>query len=156
MPQPEFEENANYRQYLELLRHLHLAMSSDPVDEIHADEIRDQMDAPWRGLSVAEIDRLDGLSADLYSLEIKTDRPADPPTDEGRALRQNFQRAFDLKHWDESLAALRKAATFFRLSDVSLARGRIWRSLGDPEIAILFYEHAAVLAQEAVAGKLIA
>jgi tetratricopeptide (TPR) repeat protein len=156
MAQNEFEANPNYRRYLELLRQLHLAMSSDPVDEIHADQIRDEMDGPWRGLGAAEIDRLDGLSADLYSLEIKNDRPADAPTDEGHALRQNFQRAFDLKQWDESLAALRKAARFFSLSDASLARGRIWRGLGDPETAILFYEHAAVLSQEAVASKLSA
>jgi hypothetical protein len=51
------------------------------------------------------------------------------------------------------LVALRKAARFFKLSDVSLARARIWSALGDPETAILFYEHAAVLSQYAVAGK---
>lgn len=153
-PQNEFETNVNYRRYLELLRQLHLAMSSDPVDEAHADEIRDEMDAPWRGLSTAEIGRLDGLSADLYSLEIRMDRPADALTEEGRTLRQEFQRALERKQWDEALAALRKVAPFFRSSDVSLARGRIWRELGDPETAILFYEHAAVLAQDAVAGKL--
>jgi tetratricopeptide (TPR) repeat protein len=156
MPMPEFEQNDNYRQYVELLRQLHAVMASDHPDEAHADAIRDQMDGPWRGLGSAEIDRVQGLSADLYSLEIKHNRVPDAMTDEGRALRQSFQRACDLKHWDESLAALRKAASFFRLSDLSLARGRIWRGLGDTETAIIFYEHAAVLAQEAVAGKLIA
>jgi hypothetical protein len=154
MSQPQFNENNSYRRYVELLRQLHAALSSDPVDEALADEIRDEMDAPWYGLSSAEIDRVAGLSADLYSLEEKEDRPADALTDEGRLLKQKFERAFDHEQWHESLAALRKAARYYKLSDVSSARARIWSALGDDETSVLFLRHFGELTLANVRVKL--
>lgn len=145
MSEPQFNENASYRRYIGLLHELHARISSGKSDDADADEIRDQMDRPWYGLSRVEIDRVRGLSADLYSLEIKQDRAPAALTDEGRALCDEFQDALQAKQWDRALGVLRNASRFMKLSDVSFARGRIWRELGDYETAILFYQHAVAL-----------
>ena len=65
MSTARFDHNPNYRKYVDLLRRLHVLMSSGRGDDAEADELRDEMDGPWRGLNEAEIARVRELSASL-------------------------------------------------------------------------------------------
>lgn len=66
-----------FRQYVELLRELHLLMSTGKGDSKEADDIRDQMDMPWLELNDEEHIASGRLSEYLYEFE---DRPQDTPS----------------------------------------------------------------------------
>ena len=83
---PSFDDNPHYVRYVELLKRLHVLVRTGEGESAEADDLREQMDAPWSHLSeeeIAEIDR-------SYS------GPTDPPADvdvpltprEGEVLRQ--------------------------------------------------------------------
>src|SRR5438105_3018253 len=63
---------SHYRESVKLLRELHFLMAAGKSETDEADRVRDLMDDHWYQLSPQEIRRIEGLSADLYTL-------VDPP-----------------------------------------------------------------------------
>lgn len=133
------------QQYVDLLRALHLLISAGQGDSAEADAIRDRMDEPWRHLDEVQVNRVRGLSADLYSLE------ADPahrrelavPTEEDRRKLRELSAAKERRDHDAILRLLREVEPALEPSMVANLRGTTWLELGFPEIAALFFEYAA-------------
>jgi DNA-binding NarL/FixJ family response regulator len=81
-----FDDNPHYVRYVELLKRLHELVRAGEGESAEADDLREQMDAPWSHLSEEEIAAID----QSYS------GPTDPPADadvpltprEGEVLRQ--------------------------------------------------------------------
>ncbi len=139
----------SFREYVELLRELHLLMASDEGETAQADAARDRMDAPWAQLDETKMARVRGLSADLYTLEGEpVRRPPLAPNPTSRALSQRLVLARAKGNWDDFLRLLREAERFFPAELPAYLRGSIWLELGFPSIAVLFFERASRIAPE--------
>ena len=55
-------------QYKTLLRVLHEMQISERGDSQQADAIRDEMDIPWRNMTLEEVHHCDGYSEGLYAM----------------------------------------------------------------------------------------
>ena len=131
----------DYEQYKKLLLQLHEMnrQGTDQTDE--ADVIRDQMDAPGYRLNEKELERVNGLSADLYMLtgEEILESPDLPDID------IEFSKAYKAKDWDRVLEILRKRDPQLQAHLVAKIRILCWSKLGDNDVALLFAEHALKL-----------
>jgi tetratricopeptide (TPR) repeat protein len=134
-----------YREYVKLLKELHSLIAQDRGDSEEADRLRDLMDDPWDRMSPEEIQRVRGLSADLYSLV----DPPPPPRQLTQAEVDEFQRraeaAWNNREWDRVLELLREQPHPFAADRVAFIRAACWANLGDLETAPLFLERAASL-----------
>src|SRR5262249_43327769 len=54
--------------FARLLMRVHDLIAEEQGDSEEADSIRDRMEAPWQAMSREERKRMEGLSADLYTL----------------------------------------------------------------------------------------
>jgi DNA-binding NarL/FixJ family response regulator len=54
-----FDDNPHYVRYVELLKRLHELVRTGEGDSADADDLREQMDAPWSHLSEEEIAAID-------------------------------------------------------------------------------------------------
>ena len=126
-----------FSESVRLLRELHLLMVDGKGDSEAADQVRSAMEAPWRKLSAKERVRVEGLSADLYSIE-EDQTPATAPADRGAA---EFERAFASEDWDCALAILR-GQQGASPGNVAAWRGIAWSKLGYDDIAALFFAEA--------------
>lgn len=62
----EMKSRDSFRQYVELLRQLHLLMASGRGDTAEADAVRDRMDKPWDHLDETLIDRVRVVGGSIY------------------------------------------------------------------------------------------
>jgi tetratricopeptide (TPR) repeat protein len=60
-------------------------------------------------------------------------------------LRRAQAEAFQRKQWDELLEHLRRPPRFLPQHAVDYLRGRAWKEMGHPEVALLFFDNAARL-----------
>jgi len=121
-----------YVKHLLALHHLYLAGKSES-DE--ADEVRDEMDGPWREMTSHEIAITDGLSADLYSigqninLSLSEDRKL-----EFEAIKFQLSRM----NWVTTLDLARKYSAKLSSGEQSYLRGTCWSELGFPDVSVEF------------------
>ena len=139
----QFMTNPHYVDYVRGLRQLHELEMLGEDQSARADDVRDTMDLPWRGLVPAEIDRVRDLSSDLNSL-------CDPQLSGTRSTDLNewqrrYQEAHSIQDRDALLALIRLDPGPMPPADVAFARSRWWHELGDGESALLFAEEAARL-----------
>jgi tetratricopeptide (TPR) repeat protein len=142
----KFADNPNYVRYETLLRKLHLLDVKGRGDAEEADQLRDEMDAPYRGLTSEEVARIRGLSADLYMLQDdEVYEPTDPaertPERLGTALRDAWQRG----DAEATLALLRKGPSFMPKDRIAYLRARAYEQLRHLDAAHLFMAYAAHL-----------
>jgi hypothetical protein len=130
------------RLYARLLRELHTLIAAGNGDSEAADALRDQMDAPWEGLTEREQDRLGGLSEDLYALTQGGARPVVRSPAEDARWRQELSEALQEKDCDRALALLRQPPSDVPPGAIASLQARCWESLGDPETALLFLRQA--------------
>ena len=71
----EFAQNSAYVSFEKRLRELHELIAVGEGDSEKADALREEMAADYRSLSAQEVERLNGLSEDLYGLS-ETTAPA--------------------------------------------------------------------------------
>lgn len=126
-----------FSQSVGLLRELHLLTIEGRDESEGADQIREAMEAPWRQLSSEERTRLEGLSADLYSIGETITSPA-IPSDRGAV---EFEQAVLSRDWDKALELLRRQRVL-QPANVAALRGVVWTELGHAEIAALFFAEA--------------
>ena len=137
----------NYLAVARGIRELHRLAHEGRDDSPEADAIRDATDGPWAALSDVERSRASGLSEDLFDI-------SEPPEGEPEANPQaqaqfnDALQARDRGEWDRALELLRRWSKHLPPAKVSYLRGLIWEEAGDPETAILFYEHVASLDPE--------
>ncbi len=130
------------------VRELHKLTVTDQDESPEADAIRDAADGPWEGLSETERNRVRGLSADLYSI---SDPPSSEPLPTNPQAQARLADAIEARargEWDRALELLRRWAKYISPAVLSFQRGFIWNEAGDPETAVLFYEHARRLDPE--------
>ena len=130
--------NTHYSRFVELVRSLHSLIAQGRCDSPEADSLREEMDQHARYLNESERERLDGLSADLYSLtgnEIQ--EPGASPVGE-----PELRAAWETGDYDRLLVLLRRPAPFLAEHDLAFMRGHCWAQAGDLETALLFYQRA--------------
>src|SRR5437588_8905600 len=91
---------SHYRESVRLLRELHFLMAEGKSETDEADRIRDLMDDHWYQMSSPEIHRVEGLSADLYTL---TDPPPPPRQFDQQVIDETCrlaEAAWNNKDWD--------------------------------------------------------
>ena len=129
-----------------LLRSLH-ALFVDGKDEgVDANAIREDMEQPWYAMTMAEQDRIDGLSIDLYAIAEGGPPRVDMNPIELREWQDKAKSAFhrySQGHFDETLTFLRQPApTFLPAAAVPFLQSRCWERLGDDETSLVFAREA--------------
>lgn len=144
MTMPALSGTTSFKRVARGLVALHRLMREGKDDSPEAESIRDGLDAPLRVLNPTEKNRSQWLSEDLYSVG----EPPAPP--EQYVLNPQAQRqlkeaieARDAGEWDRALALLRPLKDSIAPALLSFLRGAIWLEAGYPEVAAVFYEHAA-------------
>jgi tetratricopeptide (TPR) repeat protein len=140
-----FAMSPNYRAVVRGIRELHRLMVESRDESPEADVVRDTIDGPWEALSEAERKRVSGLSEDLYSISDPPDQGPQAMNPQAQARLNDAVEARARGDWDRALELLRRWGRHVSLALVSYLRGAIWLEAGDPEAAVLFYEHAANL-----------
>jgi tetratricopeptide (TPR) repeat protein len=145
MPFLSIASNVNYVAMVRGVRELHrLSASGTDDDSPEASAVRDATDGPWQALSEPERERVRNLSEDLFSLI----EPATVPQPMNSHMQSMLSEAIDARkqgNWDRALALLRQCAAFLSPAHLSFLRGAIWLDAGDPETAVVFFEHAVNL-----------
>jgi tetratricopeptide (TPR) repeat protein len=124
---------------------LHLLTITGKDESKEAEAVRDAMDVPWEGLSETERKRASGLSEDLYSI---SDAPAGHTQQINAQAQEELSQAVEARErgdWDRALELLRHLDGQANPGLLSFLRGSIWLDAGDPESALLFFEHALQL-----------
>lgn len=138
-----FFDNPAFRGYVRLLYQLHLLIENDADESDEGERIRDEMDVQCEDLIEEEIQAVNGISADLYTLSDPQKEFVRNPTAE---LRQAMAEISDLKESGEFCRAfqrIRENETFLDPARTAFLRGSIWRDAGEFEIASRFLELAA-------------
>src|SRR6266702_1413070 len=145
MARQPFPMSPSFMAAARAVRDLHRLTMAGQDESPEADAIRDVSDSSWHALAEAEQKRIAGLSEDLYSI-------SDPPTGCNGAMNPQAQArlndAYEARQrgdWDRALELLRRWGKHLSPALVSFLRGAIWREAGDPETAVLFFQHAAGL-----------
>lgn len=139
-----FRDNPAYVRCVRLLIDLHLLMKEGKDETAEGDRIRDEMDECWPALSEAEVERINGMSADLYTLE--PDSPIRHPEDGGirsEEARETLQSLLGRNAWQEILEYLRANSSQIPAGTAAYYRGGCWLQLEEIEAAILFLHFAA-------------
>jgi len=129
-----------FSEYVARLVELHELMSAGQDESEAAEAIRDRMDAPWQRLSAEQVALVDGLSADLYSLEEPRSAPPDLSADADEFA--TFERSIHENDWPAALDVVRRNENRLEPNVVLYLRGTCWAHLGQPAVAILFLEAA--------------
>ena len=142
-----FSKEPDYVYSVQGLHRLHALFAAGKGQTPEADELRDTLDEPWTHLSEIERERINGLSADLYSL---TD-PPEPPLPMNPQAEKNLAdaiKACEAGEWDRALGLLRRWSRYVEPARLSVLRGKIWIGAGDATTAALFFDHASRLEPE--------
>ena len=137
-------EPTNFEKGAQLLVRLHELIEQGEGEGAQADQVRDRMDEVWAKLDEVKLARLDGLSADLYTLG--SDSPIVHPPGPHMLTQQAsefLQHAVLSKDWDAQLEFLRKHADEVGDDLAAYYRGFCWTQLGLREVGMLFLSRAA-------------
>ena len=146
---PQFRDNPHYVEYVRLLHELHFLMRDGKDESPEGEAIRDQMDWPWRHLNEEEVNRVNGMSADLYTLE--SDSPIVHPTSPVQTpgdYWDEIQAARSEGDYDRVLALLRDKPQLVADDRAAFYRGLCYSHLGDHETAVMFHRHAVAVNPE--------
>ena len=132
--------------YSKWLRQLHALIAEGKGDDDEADKLRDEMDLPWRQLNKDELNFVQGLSADLYTLSLDSH------------IKHPLTGGINSNDFAAELRIMRRAGNFYGVlallrdrpqcisADLAaFLRGWCYEQLGDFATAELFFEHAAKL-----------
>jgi hypothetical protein len=142
-----FSQNPVYREAEQWMLALHAHIRAGEGETSEADAIRDRLDVPWGQLSPEEVERLDGLSGDLYML-MGEETFVEVSSEQRQQLPVLLSEAFRARRFDEVLVLLRWNPSFLNRDQVPYIRARAWMELGHFAPAVLFFDHAASLAPE--------
>lgn len=143
-----FASNPYYVEYETLLTALARLMAEGKGDTPEADAIRDAMEHPERELIREELERLNGLSADLYMLvDDEVHDPLapgeDPSVREPDRLRACLDEAWRRPDGAEAtLSLLRKGTANLSQAQRAYRRSRAYEALGHLDTALVFSRHA--------------
>ena len=136
-----FSDNSAYVVYERLLKELHRYLAAGQNDTPEVDAIHDQMDDLESRLSGEEIERLNGLSADLYMLD--GDEILEPATLPTHQLGLSLQASYDQNNWNQVLRFLRMQNRPLSVDRVAYLRARAYDELGHLDTALVFMGYAS-------------
>lgn len=133
-----------YELWLDRIVQTHVQKSWDqpPTDE--SDDNEEWFEQCWDDLSEQERKRLWGLSADLHSLRGKEQLVQGTPLTAVEMADAQYT-AWQQKQWDQLLELLRRKDRIPPPGGVAYLRGRAWQEMGEPGIALLFFDLASRL-----------
>src|SRR5437773_9116414 len=105
--------NRSFVEYEGLLKELHRLIAAGRGDSPEAEAVSERMELPEADLSRDELQRLKGLSADLYMLQ--DDEVCEPLPESERTrerLGATLKEAWEQQDWPRALALLRKGPSF--------------------------------------------
>lgn len=145
-PRPQTTRNDASKEplsrYESLLLSLHELIRQEKGSSTAASDIRDELEQLREQLTEIQIDRVDGLTGDLYSLN--GSESFDDYSDEERMVAlTRAGKAFESSEWDGVLDALRVAAPKLAHDQLAMTRGRCWHRLERYTIAVTFYDLAS-------------
>ena len=141
-PQP-IAESRNYQMVLGGLLRMHQLTLDGQYESPEADALRDSMSEPWEGLSNAERERVTGLSQDLYEIsDGDSSRVAEPMNVQAQWKLNQAYEARERGEWDRALEVLRRWGKYVPPALLAYLRGTIWRAMGNPQVAAVFFEYA--------------
>ena len=140
-----FADNPDYVEHEARLRELHRLIAIGQEESSEADAIYEALDRTWRGLDRGEMDRLSGLSADLYMLQ---GQEICEPLGEGLTVGERNRllgEAVAQQDWEQFLRLLRKGESPFEASVLAFLRGSAYGALGHDATGLVFLRHARAL-----------
>lgn len=146
--------HGRYKEFLALLRALHLLMVQGADDAPEADATRDAMEDLYYGLDQAEVEQARWLSEDLYSLEGRVPLAQQQVSYPAGSAAARLFSAGAQGDWDDVLQALRPHLSRLPEDRVACVRAGAWLEMDEPETAQLFLSTAARLALRACADAL--
>jgi hypothetical protein len=138
-----------YREYVDLLLNLHTMIRADIDESPEGDDLRDKMDEPWHRMSQDELNRVDAVASDLNSL--LPDSPFYHPSKGGiqcRDVAHEIKAARQYGDYEGILKRLRDRPECVSADRAAFLRGWCYERLSEPEVAAMFFEHAAMLDQD--------
>lgn len=138
-----FRGNPAYTECVRLLIELHLLMKAGESESPAADRVRDLLEQRWPGLEVTEVERVEDMSADLYTLE--ADSPIVHPEHIAapkEAIWNELHERQTRRDFAAVLAFLREHPQEFDRASAALERGAAYLQLQDYDIALLFLDEA--------------
>ena len=128
-----------YASLSDLLLSLHDLIRIGQGDSTEADDIRDQMDAPWTRISDLEGRRMDGMSADMYTLGAESPiQHADRNQYISIELSAKLAPLIFERDWDAVLDSLRQIPGEFSWDLAAQYRAEAYVKLGFGAVAKRF------------------
>lgn len=137
-----FADNPAYQRYEQQLVQLHRLIAEGKCESDEADQIRDEMDGPWKHLNGQERLRLKGLSGDLYMLQDDEDLETPVVAQSQQDLYEQIKECERQSDWDAILGLLRRRPKSVPDGPVAFTRSKAYNALGHAQIALLFFEYA--------------
>lgn len=119
-------------------------MAEGRGDSPEADLIRDEMDQSWYRMTADELQIARQLSADLYTLH--DDSIVQHPSDfqvYSPDLALRLAALMESGDYVQALQAMQDQSSEISIERASLFRAILYRSLGLPEIGLIFFQHVA-------------
>lgn len=134
-------------EYEQLLVQLSALNTQGLNDSPEADELRDRMDIPWRGMTNEERQIVRGLSADLYSIfpdpdTLTTSPSSTPTTSEQQAIEAKLLEYYQARDYNNVLYCLRRLPEHDPVR-VATTRSLMYQQLGFDWAAAEFQSFAA-------------
>jgi len=140
MSHPLLKDNPHYVASARAIRALHRLIWEHQGDSDEADQFRDEADEHWPHLSVREIEWLQCLSADLYTLRESADRPRDVTAAHTLTITKEILSADDADDVHGVLTLTRAHDSEFSPAYAGFIRASYWTKLGDYETALFLLE----------------
>jgi hypothetical protein len=144
---PRFFANPHFLAYARLLRELHQLIRAGTDEAEQGERLRERMDQPAEHLTSEEVDCLNGISADFYTLAGPVSESTPAPADLREQLN-DVTRARDEQDFVKALELLRKNELYVDQAEMASMRASIWAQAGENEIAADFSRRANELAHE--------
>ncbi len=136
----QFADNPAYNKYETLLIQLHKLLAEGKNDTPEVDPVHDEMDECEPYLDSAEIQRLKGLSADLYMLQEKERFAKTNYSSE--QIKEQCAEASQKEDWETVLALLRTGKVVSSPPELADLRARLYSQLGHTEASRQFRLYA--------------
>ncbi len=131
-----FTANPDYVKYESLLLSLHELFMANQEESVQAEELYSVMEECEPHISQPEVQRLGGLSADLYMIQGKeifeeTDLTAEQ-------IKERYAEASQREDWEAALTLLRTGEIVTSPPELAALRARLYALLGHTEASLRF------------------
>jgi hypothetical protein len=147
MPTQRFFTNPYFLKYVRLLRQLHQLIRAGTDKTEEGESLREQMDEPAAHLTSEEVECLNAISADFYTLSGSTVQHKTSAADVQERLKE-MSDARDAGDYVKALDLARQNEPYLDPAAVAEFRGRVWAEAGEKEIAGEFFRRGTELSAQ--------